>query len=815
MLAPTLLIAALAAPLTAAVPGTVAATDPAAMSAAVSAHAPGGLTRAAARPAGPTEGLVYVGRERNVHVKPPRLDGDDDVDGRLTEPQWAQAAVLTGFSQFAPSDGVPAADSTQVLVWYSATAIHFGVRAFEAHGAVKPNLADRDHIAAEDRVELLLGTFNDGRQALDFEVNPLGVQADGTLVEQGSSSGTNAVGRLLPDLSADFVFQSRGRVTDYGYEVEIRIPFKSLRYQTADVQSWGLNVVRHVQHSGYDDSWTPAQRSGASFLAQGGTLDGLTDLRRGLVLDVNPELTQSTTGTLTDHGFDYASGRPSLGGNVRWGVTNNLTLNGTVKPDFSQVESDEGQLVYDPRNALYYTERRPFFLDGIEQFAVPSNLVYTRQIVQPEGAVKLTGKVRGTSVALLSAVDDRAYSRSEDPARPLFNILRLQRDVGAGSRVGLLYTDKEDGAGYNRVIGADGRAVFHKVYSARAQVAASTTQGANGGATLDGPLWNARVERTGRTFGTSLAIDAVDPDFRTQSGFISRAGLAHSNVAQRYTFLGANGSTFENVTGSVSLDGTWQYRTFTRRGDAQDKKLHFDLGTQLRGGWTASAGFYVETFGYDATYYGDRRVQLADGTTTPFVGLSDITNHDYLVKVGTPQWSKLSANVFYLWGQDENFFEWASADIVLADASVDWRPTTQLRVSGEYQEQAYRRRTDGSTVGLTRIPRVKMEYQVSRPIFVRLVTEYTADRSDALRDDAGSGGALLFPDGTGGYAPQGPTASNRLRVQALFSYQPVPGTVFFAGYGSLLDEAQALRFNRLTRQSDGFFVKLSYLLRAK
>jgi hypothetical protein len=307
----------------------------------------------------------------------------------------------------------------------------------------------------------------------------------------------------------------------------------------------------------------------------------------------------------------------------------------------------------------------------------------------------------------------------------------------------------------------------------------------------------------------------VDPDFRTQSGFISRGGLAHSNLAQRYTHLGANGSRFENVTGTVSLDGTWQYRTFTRRGDAQDKKLHFDLGTQLRGGWTAGAGFYIETFGYDPTFYGDRRVLAPDGSTTPFRGQPDITNRDYLVSFNTPQWSKFSANAFYLWGQDENFFEWAQADIEFATLGVDWRPTTQLRVNGAYQRQGYVRRTDGSTVGLTQIPRVKVEYQVSRPIFVRLVTEYVASRTDALRDDAGGGGTLLFPDGEGGYAPQLAEASNRMRLQALFSYQPVPGTVFFAGSGSLLDEPRALRFDRFSRLNDGFFVKLSYLVRAR
>ena len=121
-----------------------------------------------------------------------------------------------------------------------------------------------------------------------FAVNPFGVQSDGALVETGATRGgngfSNAVARReTADLSPDYVYDSKGRLTDYGYEVEVRIPFKSLRYQSAAEQSWGLNVTRRVQHSGYEDSWTPARRASASFLAQSGRLVGLTDLHRGLV----------------------------------------------------------------------------------------------------------------------------------------------------------------------------------------------------------------------------------------------------------------------------------------------------------------------------------------------------------------------------------------------------------------------------------------------------------------------------------------------------------------------------------------------------
>ena len=125
-----------------------------------------------------------------------------------------------------------------------------------------------------------------------------------------------------------------------------------------------------VQHSGYEDSWAPAKRSNASFLAQSGTLDGLAGFDRGLVLDLNPVVTRKATGAPSPNGWGYTHPRPQLGGNVRWGMTNNLTLNGTVNPDFAEVESDAGQFVIDPRQALFFPEKRPFFLEGLEQFNV-------------------------------------------------------------------------------------------------------------------------------------------------------------------------------------------------------------------------------------------------------------------------------------------------------------------------------------------------------------------------------------------------------------------------------------------------------------
>ncbi len=773
----------------------------------------------------PVPAITYSGREHQLRVAPPRLDGDVTIDGKLDEPQWQQAARLTGFSQFAPSDGVPAADSTEVLVWYSPTAIYFGVRAYESHGAVHPNLADRDHIDAEDRIEFLLSTFNDGRQAFVFQVNPLGVQADGTLVESGAANNTAGLGntsnastgRTLPDLSADFVWQSKGLVTPYGYDVEIRIPFKSIRYQAATTQDWGFNVTRHVKHSGYDDSWAPASRAAASFLGQSGALVGLTDLHRGIVLDFNPEITQTASGAQRGPAYGYRLDHTNIGGNLRWGVTNNLTLNATAKPDFSQVEADADQLSYDPRQALFFAERRPFFLDGIEQFAVPSNLIYTRRIVQPTAAGKLTGTVAGMDVAFLSAFDDPSTSLS-GTNHPAFAIARVQRNLGSDSRVGFLYTDREDGRNYNRVAGADTRIVLGSIYTVSAQAAGSET--ALGGKNLAGPLWRLALDRNGRTFGLNYSIRAIDPDFQTQSGFINISNIAAINLSHRLSLLGQPGAIVENFTGVLGLINEWKYRGFLHGDDALNKKLHFDFSATLRGGWQLGASLYTEVFGYDPSIFTNYRVVISGAAnaldTLQFVGRKRIPNHDYMLSFATPQGAHLSANASIVFGQDENFYEWEQAAIYFVNAEISWRPTTQLRVDGTYALQSYDRRTDGTTVAQRQIPRVKVEYQLSRAVFARLVTEYDAQSQATLRDDRNGGAPILFynpADGT--YTPATATDAKRVHLQGLFSYQPMPGTVFFLGYGALLDEPTGLRFNNYNRLNDGFFVKLSYLFRAR
>ena len=763
-------------------------------------------------------GEIHSGIDRQLAVQIPRVDADVTIDGVLDEPPWERAAVLTGFSQYAPADGRPAEHRTEVLVWYSETAIHFGIRAHAQPGAVRASLANRDRIEADDGIDIFLSTFDDGRNATVFSVNPFGIQSDGALVEgagrQREAFGGLTGGRDATDLSPDFVFTSKGRLTDYGYEVEVRIPFKSLRYQPQDQQDWGVNVIRRVQSSGHEDSWAPALRSGTTFLGQSGKLKELAGLRSGLVLDLNPIVTAKADGARGASAWGYDSGVPEFGGNIRWGVTSNLTLNGTINPDFSQVEADAGQFVFDPRQALFFPEKRPFFLEGIEQFNTPNRLVYTRRIAAPLAAAKLTGKVSGTTVAVLSAVDDAATSRTGTD-HPIFNIARMQRDIGNGSRAGLVYTDRIEGPDFNRVAGADARFLFRELYSLNVQFAASFTE--QDGVLTKAPLYQAVLERNGRRFGFQYTLNAIDEDFRAASGFISRAGIARLAADHRVSLFGKPGALLESWTGDVVVDGTWQHDRFVNGLSSQDRKLHFNNNVVLRGGWRAGGSVLLETFGFDDRLFADHAVEhpTPDGGVEyrPLAG-PRLPNIDYVLTLSTPDFSKLSGSAFILWGKDENFFEWSSADIVFARYNADWRPTDQLRIGAGYQLQSYRRRTDDSIVGIRRIPRLKVEYQLSRAIFLRWIGEYDANKQDTLRDDSRTNLPIaVLNRATGLYEPQPAFEDNRFRNDWLFSYQPTPGTVLFAGYGSTVSEPRNLRFRQFERLTDGFFLKFSYLFR--
>ncbi len=754
---------------------------------------------------------VYNGRAGDTSVHAPRMEQTIKVDGNLDEPVWRRAAVLTGFSEYQPADGRPAPDSTDVLVWYSREAIYFGIRAYQSAGPVHATLADRDKVGSDDNVEILLDTYNERNRAFVFIVNPLGIQADGTKNETGGYIPGSNIRPGQNDLSQDFLWTSKGHVTSWGYQVEIRIPFSSLRYPTKSVQDWGIQIQRKVQYSGYEETWTAARRASASFIDQEGLLVGLRGMHHGQIVDLNPEVTNTANGApccaSSPGGWHYTS-KPRFGGNIRWAAGSNFVLNGTVQPDFSQVEADATQIAADERFAILYPEKRPFFTEGMDKFNAPNTLVYTRSIVRPAAAAKLTGKVGRTDVAVLAALDDG--STTPNGQRPLVDIVRLVRAFGGQSTAGVLWSGRTGGGRSNHVVDGDVHYVFGGKYFAEAQGVLSRTS--QGGTTTTAPMWNADVDGTGRRFGFHYALMGTGANFAADNGFVRRTDMVQASTSDRLTLYGRPGARFEQFQVFASTSNVWKYDDFFAGQAPLEDQLQVRSSVRLRGGWEVGLTPALSSYAFDPADYASDFVGTPQAPE-PFVPSSRITTFMTGLSVSTPQFSTFSASASVNAGHDVDFLETSRVRRIDYSLSLDARPTQQLRINATYQSSEFTRLSNGERTLFTRIPRVKVEYQLTPSVFVRLVAQYTADMRQPLRDPR-SGQVLLISNGAGGYTLAAASVANTLRADWLFSYRPNPGTVFFAGYGNTMTEPDALAMNRLRRTNDAFFVKVSYLFRA-
>jgi hypothetical protein len=726
----------------------------------------------------------------------PRIDATVTIDGVLDEPVWAQATRLDGFHQYRPVDGRMAEQETIVLVWFSPTAIHFGIIAHDTDPtSIRATFTDRDKIGGEDRVRLYLDTFKDQRRASFFGVNGLGIQEDGVRSETGTSAGNLFGGE--DDLNVDYLWDSKGRRTEQGYEVEVRIPFKSLQYGGSGPQSWGFNATRYVQRSGYEDTWTDVRRANTSFLAQAGTLTGLEGMQRGLVFEAQPFVTGTWVGTRSDSGdFSRDDPAPSAGINLQLATTT-MAYDVTVNPDFSQVESDVALITVNERFDLFVPEKRPFFLKGIDLFSTPGNLIYTRRIANPYGGGKVTGKLGRNSIAYLGAVDEVV---GEDA---WFNVLRLRRDLGASSVAGLTYTDRIQGDGYNRLIEGDARIVFAKLYFVDAQYGQSWTGVGDGLASATDPIWKLAVDRTGRTWGFNYSINGIGPDFIAGSGFVPRNNIVDAHIFNRLSFYGAKGAMLENFT--VFFGPTWiyEYDGFVDNSPAegtQDATFQF----QLRGGWQLSAN-PVRSFTsfYLADYAG---LETAPGVPyAPPGGLDNLYRTRF--SVTTPTYKVFNANASYDVGNTPLYAEGSEGEGFSLSGSLNVRPTKTLRFEGRVAYINLDRTSDGSDFATSVIPRFKIEFQPTVPLFFRVIAEYQSTSRAELRDPA-TGEVLLVAG-----SPSLARSNKGMRFDVLASYEPSPGTVAFLGYGSASIATDATDFSTLERQNDSFFVKLAYLFR--
>jgi len=508
-------------------------------------------------------------------VRAVRLTGQIDVDGRIQEPAWAQAARVSGFTEIQPGDQTVPDVCTDVFVGYDDHHLYVAFRAHDPDRAsIRASLRNRDEIFADDWVGIIMDPYGDATQAYEIFANPYGIQGDLLMSSTGGE-----------DVGFDLVYQSEGRITDEGYQVEMAIPFSSLRFPSAPVQEWNLTFIRtRPRASRQQFSWASVDRDDPCLMCQLGTLTGMEGVRPSTNFDVIPALVGTQSADLVDadaprSGLDdhRLTMEPSV--NLRYNFTPSFSAEATVNPDFSQVESDAVRIDVNETFALSYPERRPFFQEGSELFETWIDVVYTRSINAPIAAAKTTGRVGRTSVAYLSALDEKTpmllpfeeQSATLEVGQSASNVLRARRTFGENSFVGATVTDQRylDVGGAGSVASVDAKIQFWKNYRLETQWAVSRVheptqpslsdevevetfdRGAHTGA-LDGEQFLGTgafvsVDRNARHWNVDLAYEHNSPTFRTPNGFERSNDFRRVRLWQGYQFYFDNDGFVERV----------------------------------------------------------------------------------------------------------------------------------------------------------------------------------------------------------------------------------------------------------------------------
>jgi len=755
--------------------------------------------------------LQFVGKDLQLEVAPPRVESPAiRIDGVLDEPEWENAATLSGFSQYEPLEGIPASESTEVRILYSGEAIYFGIKAFDSQPhLILARLGERDRsVFGDDWVRIILDTFDDQRQGYVFYVNPLGIQTDGLWMEGYTRQGSRTSSVPI-DFSPDFIWDSDGRLTSRGWEAEIRIPYVSLRFHPAPVQNWGLNVAREVKRRGFKQSWAPLTRNVASTLAQSGRLVGLRDLRPKRLVELNPVTTGKRLGQVADGRFRREAFHGEVGFNTRVGITRNLVMDATVNPDFSQVEADATRITVNERFALFFPEKRPFFLEGSEAFQTPQQLVHTRTIVNPVAGAKLTGKVGSVTTGYLGVLDDSPSGTLENPGKAAVNLLRLRKDVGAGSTVGVLYSDRTlTGSGdFNRVLAADTRLTLGEQHTLTTQWAASWSS-ADGERDPFKPSIYASVARTGRTLQWDATVHDMHPRFRTWIGYLPRIGETVGTANFSLTHYGKAGDLLERATVGIRGESYFLHHTFWEGGGPYEAEFQLLPSFSFRGDRTLSLILRNGYFEFPLGLYRGFQIRTPDGSVLPFPRPSSLKNLKAVAlmpRLRLNNSANLNGRVYF---REVPIYAEAGRGLeFLLAPQLTLKPTTSLSVT---LDQTYSRlwRQGGRTVFSTAVvSRVQTQYQFSKALMARMMVQYDLEDRDALRPP-GEGESILL-DGE----PVEAREEGTVQGQFLLQYQPSPGTIFYVGYTGIMEGDYSYGLAGKDPSQDGLFLKLSYLFR--
>jgi hypothetical protein len=706
--------------------------------------------------------------------------GDIAIDGTLDEPAWAAATEIGLPIEVAPGENTPAPVATVCRLTYDRRILYLGCRAEDPEpGAIRARLTDRDQALDDDLVGIRLDPFHDGRRAFEFYVNPLGVQIDQFRDDLGNDRmGDNE------DTSWDAIWDSAGRITATGYEVELAIPFSSLRFPETDGQrAWGFGLLRlRPRRDRVELSSEPRDRNRDCQVCQLSTLTGLEGMTPGLHLELDPTVTAERADRREPPGSgEMESGEVEVepGITLTWGPLPDVILSGALNPDFSQVEADALELDVNRQFAIQYPERRPFFLEGADLFATPLTTVFTRNVADPDWGTKVTGKRGGNAFGAFVAEDARttillpAAERStlaELGEDSLDAAVRYRRDIRGGGALGLVATAREAGAYRSGVAGFDGLLRFTSVDSLRFQLLGSSTRypsrfaaehGQPQGGFDDRALYLFLIHDS-RDWRLQAQYEDIGEDFRADLGFLPQVDRRYGKALAERTWWGGPDDRWIRLSAGVDTS-----RTDDQRGGPLER---------LDEVWVIFEGrreLVVFT-------------QAADRERT--LGGRRFRNRYVEGRAGVRVHPVVELGVEWNVGDDVDLAGLRPADQATIAPSLTWTPGRHLRATLEHQRQELDVEAGRLfTAGLTEL---RLVWQFTRRSFARAIVQYR----DLERD----------PEL---YAEPVEARTERLFGQLLFSYRLNPQTVAYLGYSDVQLGTGQIDLQRAERT---FFVKLGY-----
>lgn len=700
----------------------------------------------------------------------PSISGDITIDGHLDDAAWAQAATIDLGYEIGPGDNIPAPVHTTMRIASTRDALYLSFHSLDPDPTkIRAHLTDRDSPYRDDFVGVMLDTFDDHRRNYEFFVNPFGVQMD--MIREEATGNE--------DDSWDGLWTSAGRITAEGYDVEIRIPFSTLRFRdTQGPKRWGViafrNYPRDVRHKLAN---VVVPRGGNCFLCQAAKIEGMEGVEQGRNIEVVPTLTVTDAQTRDRRDGDWHGDGVQVepGVDVSWAPSPNLTLNATINPDFSQVESDQAQLDLTSNFALYFPEKRPFFMEGADYFNTPFQVLYTRQIADPDYGLRVTGRTGsgayGAFVArdavtqlLVPGVLGSGFTVLEQPSNVAVG--RYRQDLNEHTSVGVVMTARQGDDYRNDVAGVDARWQRGR-HTAIAQFLRSDSQypvslGFDD-ARPSGSAWRGEYDYETRNWFMSTWHEKIDRGFRADLGFIGQVGYDKSLLGGGYNWFFDKGSKINRVQLYSDFD-------ITHRFDGQLLERELEARLSFDGPLQSSFGIQGLTRDrfWNGRLFGESYVNLF-GNMTPMSGVQVGGN----LRVG-PQIDLAASRR----GQGR-----------YADIFGNFSFGRGLSASFDLFQQSLRR--DGGTAFQATVVDTRMAWQLDPRQRVRVAVQ----ASDIRKDQA------LYTRPVNHHARD-------LGAQLVYSYKVNPRTAVYAGgtIGGFLDDEH----RDLFASTRGVFFKLSY-----